>query len=125
MKPIFAKVQAINDFPVTLSKKLLTRFLGMASYYGKFCNNFSSMSAPLTDLLKKSCKFVWNETCQNSFKNIKVMLVNVPVLFAPNYCKPFKLAVDGSDIGARGVLLQEDENGVDYPVTMEFTSSRV
>ena len=42
------------------------------------------MSAPLTDLLMKKCKFVWDETCQNSFENIKDMLSNAPVLLAPN-----------------------------------------
>ena len=40
------------------------------------------------------------------------MLVNAPVLLAPNFCKQFKLAVDASDDGAGGVPLQEDENGV-------------
>ena len=44
------------------------------------------------------------------------MLVNAPVLLAPNFCKPFKLAVDASDVGAGGVLLQEDEISVDHPV---------
>ena len=92
------------------------RFLGMACYYRKFCNFFSSVSAPLTDLLKKNCKFVWNETCQNSFENITTMLSNAPVLLAPNFDKQFKLAVDASDVGSWGVLLQEDENGVDHPV---------
>ena len=75
LKPIFAKVQAINDFPVPSSKNQLMRFLGMAGYYRKFCNNFSSMSAPLTDHLKKNCKYVWNENCQNSFENIKATKV--------------------------------------------------
>ena len=35
---------------------------------------------------------------------------------APNFNKEFKLAVDTSDVGAGGVLLQEDDNGVDHPV---------
>ena len=113
---IFAKVQAINDFPVPSSKKQLMRLLCMAGYYRKFCSKFSSMSTPLIDLLKKNCKFVWNENCQNYFENIKAMLSNAPVLLAPTFCKPFKVAVDASDFGAGGVFLQEDENGVDHSV---------
>ena len=74
------------------------------------------MSAPLTDFFKKNCKFVWNETCQNSFENITAMLSNATVLLAPTFCKPFKLAVDASDVDAGVVLLQEDENGAHYPV---------
>ena len=74
------------------------------------------MSAPLTDHLKKNCKFVWNRNCQNSFENIRAMLCNAPVLLAPNFCKPLKLAVDASNFGAGGMLLQEDENGINHPV---------
>ena len=40
VKPIFAKVHAINDFPVPSSKKRLMRFLCMGGYYRKFCKNF-------------------------------------------------------------------------------------
>ena len=43
------------------------------------------------------------------------MLIKAPVFLSPNFCKPFKLAVDASDVGAGGVLLQEDGNG-DYAV---------
>ena len=35
---------------------------------------------------------------------------------APNFNKEFKLAVDASDVDVGGVLLQEDDNGVDHPV---------
>ena len=38
------------------------------------------------------------------------------VLYAPNFQKPFKLAVDACDFGVRTVLLQEDVNGVKHPV---------
>ena len=38
------------------------------------------------------------------------------MLAVPDVLKPFKLAVDASDEGAGGILLQEDEIGVDYPV---------
>ena len=79
------------------------RFLGMAGYYRKLCNNFSFMSALLT---------VWNENCQNFFDNIKAMLSNSPVLLASNFCKPFKIAVDASGVGEGGVPFQEEENGV-------------
>ena len=40
VKPIFAKGQGINDFPVPSNKKQLMRFFGMAGYYRKFCNIF-------------------------------------------------------------------------------------
>ena len=47
---------------------------------------------------------------------LKAILMSAPVLLAPNFGKPFKLAVDASDIGTGAVLIQEDDNGVDHPV---------
>lgn len=44
------------------------------------------------------------------------MLQRAPVLSAPDFTCPFKLAVDASDVAAGGVLLQEDQDGIDHPV---------
>ena len=114
--PIEAKIKAISEFPIPDGKKQLMRFLGMAGYYRKFCSNFSTITEPLTNLLRKRNKFIWSERCQKSFDKLKAVLISVPVLKAPNFNCRFKLAVDASDIGAGSVLLQEDENGVDHPV---------
>ena len=116
VKPVEAKIQSISDFPVPTNKKQLMRFLGMAGYYRKFCDNFSTITAPLTNLLKKKSKFAWSEDCQGAFDRLKFVLRSSPVLQAPDFQRPFKLAVDASDVGAGAVLLQEDREGVDHPV---------
>ena len=61
-------------------------------------------------------RFKWTSDCQNAFDKLNAILRSEPVLLAPNFNKEFKLAVDVSDVGAGGVLLQEDDNGVDHPV---------
>ncbi|KAL5015543.1 hypothetical protein ScPMuIL_007374, partial [Solemya velum] len=63
VKPVQAKVESIIDFPTPGGKRKLMRFLGMAGYYRKFCQNFSVIAAPLTALLKKNVKFVWSDEC--------------------------------------------------------------
>ena len=110
------QVEAISDFPVPTCKRQLMRFLGMAGYYRKFCNNFSVIAEPLTNLLSKRMRLKWTSDCQNVFDKLKAILRSEPVLLAPNFNKEFKLAVDASDVGAGGVLLQEDDSGVDHPV---------
>jgi hypothetical protein len=60
-------------------------------------------------------KFVWTEQCQSAFEKLKAMLQNAPVLSAPDFNRPFKLAVDASDV-AGAVLLQEGQGGVDHPI---------
>ena len=116
VKPLEAKVNAISEFPVPKCKRQLMQFLGMAGYYRKFCKNFSSIAEPLTNLLKKSTKFKWNDKCQDAFDRLKAILKSAPVLLAPDFDKCFKLAVDASDVGIGAVLLQEDNNGIDHPV---------
>ena len=39
-----------------------------------------------------------------------------PVLYAPSFKKLFKLAVDASNAGEGGVLLQEDDLGIEHPI---------
>ena len=63
-KSVEAKVEAISDFPVTSGKRLLMSFLGMAGYYRKFCNNFSIIAEPLTNLLGKRVEFICTYNCQ-------------------------------------------------------------
>ena len=116
VKPVRAKVEAIANFPVPVAKKPLMRFLGMAGYYRRYCPNFSDVVAPLTNLLSKKTKFLWDGRCQEAFDKVKSLLMSSPVLVAPDYDKPFKLAVDASDAGIGSVLMQEDDEGVDHPV---------
>ena len=92
------------------------RFLGMAGYYRKFCPNFSAVTEPLTRLLDKRAKFVWCYMCHKAFQELKALLNSAPVLAAPDFNAPFKLAVGASDFAAGAVLLQEDKDGVDHPV---------
>ena len=113
---VSAKVSAVSEFPVPKCKRQLIRFLGMAGYYRKFCKTFSGIAEPLTNLLKKSTKFKWNDKCKDAFDRLKAILKSAPVLLAPDFDKCFKLAVDASDVGIGAVRLQEDNNGIDHPV---------
>lgn len=116
VQPVNAKVEAIIKFPRPENKKQLMRFLGMAGYYRRFCSNFATVTEPLTKLLSKKEKFNWSDQCEKAFEELKAMLQSAPVLTAPDFSSPFKLAVDASDVAAGAVLLQEDDEGVEHPV---------
>ncbi len=58
VRPLSSKVQAICYYTVPTTKKELMHFLGLVGYYRSFCHKFSSVVAPLTDLLKAKAKFV-------------------------------------------------------------------
>ena len=117
IKPISAKLTAVANFPIPTNKRELMRFLRMTGYYQKFCQNFSCVASPLTNLLRKNQSYQWDHNCQNAFTKIKTLLLSVPVLVTPDYDKPFKLHVDASDYGAGAVLLQESSSKVDHPIS--------
>ena len=114
--PVDGKIQTIMSFPQPTGKKALRRFLGMAGYYRKFCKNFADVTMPLTDLLKKNVKFVWDESCQKAFDKLKSLLCHFPVLQSPDVSRDFSLAVDASEETAGAVLLQQDRDNVDHPI---------
>lgn len=89
----------------------------MFGYYRRFYKNLSSVAAPLTALTSPSKPFVWSPECQQSFESLTGILFCNPVLPAPDFSLPFKLEVDTSAVGAGAVLLQEDDQGIDHPVS--------
>ena len=68
VKPVCAKLEAIAHCPRPENKEGLMRFLGMAGYYRRFCSNFATVAELLTQLLSKKVQFIWNERCENAFK---------------------------------------------------------
>ena len=116
VRPKEANVRAILEYPPPSSKREIKRFLGMVGFYRKFVNNFATLAEPITRLLKKGEKMIWSEDCQTVFEQLKAILYNPPVLKSPDFSKPFKIAVDASDVGIGSVLLQEGANQVDHPI---------
>uniref|UniRef100_A0A3Q3MQZ4 Gypsy retrotransposon integrase-like protein 1 n=1 Tax=Mastacembelus armatus TaxID=205130 RepID=A0A3Q3MQZ4_9TELE len=116
VRPVLEKISAVVDFPVPTTRRALRRFLGMAGFYRAFCRNFSTVAQPLTNLLSPTRKFVWSAECQSAFDCVKALLCHSPVLCAPDFSKPFKLDIDASGVGAGGVLIQEDSEGINHPV---------
>jgi len=99
--PSYCRFSCLHD------KQELLRYLGISRFYRKVRANYSSLVVPLTNLLRKNEKFVWSESCQNAFDQLKAFLENDPVLAAPDFSKPFKLAIDASNVGFGAGLFQD------------------
>lgn len=93
----------------------LMRLLGMCGFYRRFVPNFAALTGPLTNLLRKDIRWKWSEECQDAFVKIKTILSSALVLRAPDFQKPFMLAVDACDVGVGAVLLQADDEGCEKP----------
>lgn len=85
--PVHAKVLAVSQFPQSVTKKELMRFLGMAGYYRCFSKSFSTVVALLMDFLKARAPFVWSPNCQ-AFENVKSLLCAASLLATPILISP-------------------------------------
>ncbi|XP_070015007.1 uncharacterized protein [Nicotiana sylvestris] len=81
-------------------------FLGLAGYYRRFVEGFSSISAPLKKFTYKGAKFQWTEACEQSFQELKKRLTTAPVLTLPNVTKGYVVYFDASRIGQGFILMQ-------------------
>ncbi|WMV54594.1 hypothetical protein MTR67_047979, partial [Solanum verrucosum] len=55
------KTDAVKSWPRPLSPTYIRRFLGLANYYRRFVEDFSSITSPLMTLTQKKVKFEWTE----------------------------------------------------------------
>jgi hypothetical protein len=104
-----SKVKEVLDWkPPTYVSEVRSLF-GLAGYYGMFIPNFSKITKPITELLKKGNKYGWSDACDEAFMNLKKLLITSHVLAQPNIAKPFDVYCDASDTGLGGVLMQENQ----------------
>jgi hypothetical protein len=79
----------------------------LAGYYSRFILNFSKIAKPITYLLKKEEKFVWNAEHDEAFRTLKKLLTTSPVLAQSDITKSFDVYHDASGTGLGCVLMQE------------------
>ncbi|KAL5006374.1 hypothetical protein ScPMuIL_015180 [Solemya velum] len=113
VKPTLDKLAIVQNFPQPLTKKQVKSFLGFVGFYRKFVQNFATLAIPLTDLTKKSMpnKVIWNETLQQAFESLKLVMLKGPVLRSPDFEKQFILRTDACDTGVGAVLEQSFDDG--------------
>ncbi|XP_070046048.1 uncharacterized protein [Nicotiana tomentosiformis] len=77
------KTESVKNWPKPTTPTEIRSFLGLAGYYRRFVEGFSSFAAPLTKLTQKAVKFQWSYACEQSFQELKKRLTTTPVLTLP------------------------------------------
>jgi len=75
-----SKIDLIANLPTPKSVKDVKSFLGHAGFYRRFIKDFSVISKPLCNLLRKENVFEWTEQCEENFVKLKNLLTSAPVI---------------------------------------------
>ena len=110
VQPSPINVEKILAWAVPTSTKEVRQFLGMATYYRRFIQNFAKIAAPLSELTSKNVEFHWGEESQQAFDRLKSALVGPEVMAYPLNDGEFILDTDACD-NAIGAVLSQIQNG--------------
>ena len=99
------KVKVIKEWPTPKSITKVRSFHGLASFYRCFMKDFSTIVAPLTEVINKSVGFIWEKVEKDTFHLIKEKSYSAPLHALPNFSKTFKIEYDVSRIGIRAILM--------------------
>lgn len=74
-------------------------FLGLAGYYRRFVDEFSTIAAPMTALTKKGKKFEWTAKYEDCFQELKRRLPSAPIPLVLTSGEPLVIYSDASKVG--------------------------
>ena len=100
------KVEAVMSWERPKSVFEICSFLGLAGYYRRFIEDFSRLAAPMTRLTRKEVKFVWDDSCERAFQELKRRLTSAPILIVPERGQRYTVYSDASKDGLGCVLMQ-------------------
>lgn len=117
IEPGTRKLDAIKYFPRPTDAHGIRRYMGLASFFRRFIQNFAALAEPLTRLTRKNHPFEWKEEQDRAFNEIKHRLLTQPVLKVYNPdAKRSELHTDASSNGIGALFMQADENDQLHPV---------
>lgn len=117
IRPDPSKISAIQDFPAPVDVPTLQSFLGLVGYYQRHIPDYSTLAYPLRALLRKGADWDWGPDQQQAFLWLKEAMATSPVVYAPDWNKPFLLQTDFSHIAMAAVLSQKDDNNAEHIVS--------
>jgi hypothetical protein len=102
------KVEAVADWPLLVTHKEVCSFVQFCNFYAKFIHHFSDLTAPLTDLLRKSQpqNVTMTPPCLEAFETLKLRLISAPCLILAEVSSDatFTVATIASTAGIAAIM---------------------
>ena len=125
IKPGVDKLKAVAKAPAPTSVKEVRQFLGLCNFFRNHVRNFSQLSSPLTEMVKKECHWKGGELppeALKAFRELQSYLCSEPIVDYPRKDRAYALITDASfgdekKAGGLGAILtQVDKKGEFYVI---------
>lgn len=77
---LIQKTEKIKNYPRPKNPKEVKQFFGLIGYYKKFIKDFAEKAQSLTNLLKESVPWNWENAEESAFQQLKALLYQPPIL---------------------------------------------
>ena len=106
------KIQKILNWPPLTTVKEVRGFLGLCGTVRIWIKNYSTITRPLTELVRKTEDFEWTDRREEAFQLLKKIITSAPALRPIDYSSdnPVILSVDSSIIAVGFILSQIDDD---------------
>lgn len=110
------KIEAVTSWPKPTTVKEVQSFLGFANFYRQFIQDYSKITAPLTQMTRKDQGYEWTAEAEAAFQELKTRFSTEPILVIYDPKKSVTVETDASDFAIGACLSQPDEKGKLRPV---------
>jgi hypothetical protein len=109
------KIQVISDWPTPNTLTKLWSFFGLANFYHRFMLGFFDIAWALIQVTRGGGKekFVWGQSQQQSFYDLRQRLCLALVLSLSDLQRPFEIKTDASNYVV-GIVLTQHSHPVAY-----------
>jgi transposase InsO family protein len=101
------KISVIKHWTPPTTVKGVQSFLGFCNFYRRFIRDYGIIAKPMVNLTKTGVRFIWTQSCQDSFQKLKSMLTSAPILQHYSEDLETRIETDASDGVVAGVLSQK------------------
>ena len=110
------KFQAILELPIPHTLCQLQSLQGKDNFLLWFVPDYATTAHGFLRLLRSKIPFLWDAYAQESFDSLKHALMSTPLIFPPDFDRDFILYISTSTYSVVGVLIQEDDNGIEHVI---------
>lgn len=119
-----SKTKDIQKYREPETQKQVQQFLRFTNYFRRFIENYAMIAKPLSDLIRKDSKFIFDNEQRQAFQKLKKLVMEHPILRLYKYGLETEVHTDASKFTLAAILFQRnpDDNQL-HPIQYMSTKT--